>query len=90
MNSIVTTIKQILSELKKSPELAESLSDTANIIDDIGLDSLEMLQFMLEVEEKLAIEIDFELLEYEHMHSIMTLAEFMKSMPAASVTSDWE
>jgi len=90
MNATINTIKMILSTLKKSPELAHSLSDTANIIEDVGLDSLEMLQFMLEVEEKLAVVIDFDQLEYEHLHSITRLATLLRTMPAAAVDSERE
>lgn len=90
MNATINTVKHILSVLKKSPELVETLTEDSNIIEDVGLDSLEMLQFMLEVEEQLKIAIDFDQLEYEHLHSVKTLAEFLKSMPAAATTSEWE
>lgn len=75
-------IKEILEQLKRTPNLADQLLDTADIIDDVGLDSLEMLQFMLEVEERMAIQIDFDKLEYEHLRSIRYLAEFLDTMPS--------
>ena len=87
INTIVA-IKSVLEKIKKTPGLAGELSDTANIIDDVGLDSLEMLQFMLEIEAQMAIQIDFDILEYEHLHSITTLAELLMTMPVRSETAN--
>ncbi len=50
-------------------------------LDGVGMDSLELLQFMLELEERLAIQIDFDRLEYSYLHSIQMLAEFLATMP---------
>ena len=51
------------------------------MISDVGLDSLELLQFMLEIEANLAIEVDFERLSYDHLESLTDLASFLDSMP---------
>jgi acyl carrier protein len=51
------------------------------VISDVGLDSLELLQFMLEIEASLAIEVDFERLSYDHLGSLTDLASFLDSMP---------
>jgi acyl carrier protein len=51
------------------------------VISDVGLDSLELLQFMLEIEASLAIEVDFERLSYDHLESLTDLASFLDSMP---------
>jgi acyl carrier protein len=78
----IGTIKEIVAKLRGAPELATELSDTADLVQGIALDSLEMLQFMLELEERLAIRIDFERLEFSYLRSIRTLAEFLDGMPA--------
>jgi acyl carrier protein len=45
------------------------------------LDSLELLQFMLEVEATLGIEVDFARLDYEQLGSLTDLAAFLDGMP---------
>jgi hypothetical protein len=40
-----------------------------------------MLQFMLELEDRLAIRIDFDRLEFSYLHSIHRLADFLDTMP---------
>lgn len=85
MTAAIKAIKEIIAKLKRDPELAVELPDTADILDGVGLDSLEMLQFMLELEERLAIRIDFDKLEFSYLHSIRTLAEFLETMPSSRV-----
>ncbi|MDP3135851.1 MAG: phosphopantetheine-binding protein [Burkholderiaceae bacterium] len=74
-------IKTIVARLKRKPELAERLADNADLIDEVGLDSLEMLQFMLELEESLQIQIDFDRLEFSSLRSIRQLAGLLDTMP---------
>jgi acyl carrier protein len=81
MQSTISTIKNIIAKLKHQPELAEELGDDADLINEVGLDSLGLLQFMLEVEERMNIQIDFNLLEFDYLQSIQTLAGFLEQMP---------
>ncbi|MDO8278914.1 MAG: phosphopantetheine-binding protein [Burkholderiaceae bacterium] len=80
-SSTLLAIKNIVARIKRKPELAHSLADTADLIDEVGLDSLEMLQFMLELEESLNILIDFDRLEFSSLRSIQQLAGLLDTMP---------
>jgi acyl carrier protein len=89
VSDTIATIKDVIARLRKNPELAQTLGDESDIVDEIGLDSLEMLQFMLELEEKLAVRINFDALEFSYLHSIRRLAEFLDTpaaIPAADAT----
>jgi acyl carrier protein len=76
----VIALKDVLADLRGDPEL-KNLPDDASVLTDVGLDSLELLQFMLEVEARLAVEVDFERLSYEQLESLTDLASFLDSMP---------
>jgi acyl carrier protein len=76
----VIALKDVLADLRGDPDL-KNLPDNASVISDVNLDSLELLQFMLEVEASLAIEVDFERLSYDHLESLTDLASFLDSMP---------
>ena len=82
MTNTINTIKSILGQLRASPEMASQLSDSADLVNDIELDSLELLQFLLEIEANLDIKIDFESLEYSHLNSISILATFLDTLPS--------
>ena len=81
MSETIVVIKSIIGKLKRTESMATQLPDEADLIDEVGLDSLEMLQFMLEVEERLGLQIDFEALEFDYLRSIRVLAEFLDTMP---------
>lgn len=81
MTTTTAALKQILARIKADPSLDRSLPDTADLVDDVGLDSIEMLQFMLEIEAALTIQIDFDKLEFSYLRSIKDLAAFLDTMP---------
>ncbi len=67
----IRVIKESVEQVKGTPGLAATLSDGADIIGEVGVaDSLQMLRFMLELEERLSIQIDFDALEYSYLNSI--------------------
>ncbi len=76
----VIALKDVLADLRGDPEL-KNLPDNASVLGDVGLDSLELLQFMLEAEARLAVEVDFERLSFEQLESLTDLASFLDSMP---------
>ena len=73
-----TRIKRIISELVEDKEIQNTISSETNIIDDIGLDSLQMINFILMLEDEFDIEIDFDEFEYEYLLKFSTLVEFIK------------
>jgi acyl carrier protein len=75
--SMVNALKELLAGVRGDPELTK-LPDSASLIDDVRLDSLELLNFMLAIEAKLAIRIDFERLDYDHLGSLAQLAAFLE------------
>jgi acyl carrier protein len=77
---VVQEVKLILEKIKGIPGLAAQLSDSADIIEDIGLDSLQMMEFMLEVESQLNLEIDFEKLDFSYLKSIEKFSEILQQM----------
>jgi acyl carrier protein len=74
---LVSSLKQLLSALRGDPALLD-LPDSASLLDDVQLDSLELLNFMLEIEAKLGVQIDFERLDYDHLGSLADLAAFLE------------
>lgn len=73
-------IVDILCAIKEDqPELRQSLSPRTELNNDIGLDSLQMIQFMLKVEEQLNVVIDYDQFDYEHLQSIDSFMTFLRS-----------
>ena len=72
-------IKSILGIVKEDPELSNKIPDHANIINDVGLDSLQLLNFLLLIEERLVVEINFEKLDAKDLSSINNFCEFIST-----------
>jgi acyl carrier protein len=87
MSETVHALKEILAKIKAEPDLPDRLIDNADLVGEVGLDSLQMLQFMLEIEASLQVQIDFDALEYSTLRSIRTLAAFLDRMPARQPTT---
>jgi acyl carrier protein len=81
VSATIQVVKAIVARVKRDESLAQGLADDADLVGGARLDSLELLQFMLEVEEELGIAIDFDRLEFADLHSIRRLAELLDSMP---------
>lgn len=77
---MIDEIKGILEDVKGIPGFSKELSDSTDIIEDVKLDSLEMINFMLKIENELKVEIDFEQLEFSYLKSIRTFSEFLSKM----------
>ena len=71
------TIVQILCQIKEDPSLRERLVLETDLNNEVGLDSLQMLNFMVKVEEELKIEIDYDEFDYLHLRSIGTFIDFL-------------
>lgn len=85
---MIQEIKEVLERVRGRPGLATSLSDTADIISEVGLDSLEMVDFMLHLEERLGMEIQFDQLEFDSLRSIKELSEALTRMRAVSAAAN--
>lgn len=79
MRKITDKIIDILVEVKENPVLADQFSENSKIFEDIGLDSLEMINFVLKVEDEFNIEINFDEFDYSNMEDVRTFASFIKT-----------
>ncbi len=70
-------IIQIISQIKDDEQLVKDLNEHSNIMEDGGLDSLQMINFILKVEEQFGIEIDLEEFEFSHMESIAAFCQYI-------------
>ena len=70
-------IKKVIGEVTEDPASIKNLSDDADMINDVGLDSLQMIDFMLRVEEEFGIELDFDSLDFSDMTSIRKFGDYL-------------
>lgn len=67
----------IISEITEKSELSLKINNSSSIIEDIGLDSLQMIAFLMQLEEVFNIEIEFETLDISHLETIEKTVEYI-------------
>ncbi|NUU21880.1 MAG: acyl carrier protein [Streptomycetaceae bacterium] len=70
-------LKALVAEILGDPGLAAGIADDADLVDELGLDSVQMIRFLLGTEDAFDLELDFEALELDHIRSVRLFAEFV-------------
>ena len=71
-------IINILQQTKEEDLSYITFTDQTNIIDEVGLDSLELINFVLQLEDTFEIEIDFEEFDYSLFLKFMDLQYYVE------------
>lgn len=71
-------LAEIIGNLKEDPSISSRINDSTDLINDIGLDSLQMINFLLKLEDEFNIEVDFDSLDFSQMRSFGKLTKFIE------------
>ena len=81
MNSdIEWTIRKVLANVLEGAMTVEEISANADLIDEYGLDSLQMISFLLGIEDAFDVELDYENLQLDHLRSVCEFAGFLANL----------
>ena len=73
------TIRTLLAETLEDAQAAESWGPDTDIINDIGIDSLQIVRFLLALEDRIGISLDYDQLSFDDFSSISALADFIRT-----------
>jgi acyl carrier protein len=71
---------EIIVEVRETPELRDSISSDADIINDIGIDSLQLINLILKVEDEFDVEIDFDEFQMDDLTSVERFFNYIKGI----------
>ncbi|WP_025689051.1 acyl carrier protein [Paenibacillus zanthoxyli] len=74
------SIKEIIIKVKEDESLRSTLTPESDLINEVGLDSLQMINFILEIEDRFGVEIVYEDLDYSSLLSIERFMDFLNGM----------
>lgn len=57
------------------------ISESSHLVDNVGLDSLQLINLVLPVERKFSIEIDFDSFNIEHLSSLDRFVGYPADLP---------
>jgi acyl carrier protein len=75
-------IRAVLANVLASGMTAKDISPEADLVDEYGLDSLQMIAFLLGIEDTLDVELDYENLQLDHLRSVREFAGFVAGLRA--------
>lgn len=78
-------IRAELSTVLDNGMTADDISADADIVAEYGIDSLQMISFLLGIEDIFDLELDYENLELDHLRSVSEFAGFVAGLRAAAV-----
>ncbi|MDE2582239.1 MAG: acyl carrier protein [Rhodospirillales bacterium] len=83
MNTSIGDIRQIVFDtLRPSLQRPVPLSDATNIVNDLGLDSVAMMDFVMEIENRLDISVPLDrIAEIESLGDLVRTLRELKGVP---------
>jgi acyl carrier protein len=75
---VLQHVKALLAEKLADTDGAVVIHDDAHIINDLWLDSLQMISFLLDLETRLGAVLDFDALELDHLGAVRDFAAYLE------------
>lgn len=77
---MIEKVKTILIETLNKPELQETVNESTNLMADLGTDSLQLIDFMLAIEDEYDVEFDFDNFDISHFYSLKAFTAFVERL----------
>jgi acyl carrier protein len=74
-NRVAQVLAQVLTEADPAALTAE-----ADLVTDLGMDSLQMISFLLAVEDEFGLELDYDNLELGDLRSVRQFAAYIDGL----------
>ncbi|EFM12354.1 D-alanyl carrier protein [Paenibacillus curdlanolyticus YK9] len=71
---------QMISEIKNEPALLDTLTGSSSILHDSGMESLQIVHFILQVEDAFDCEINFDEFDMDNLGTIDTFCEYIRQL----------
>lgn len=75
--AVALRIKEVLAGVLGAPELVERITDATNVVRDLGINSIQMINFLLALEDAFDVELEFEELSFEQLESLPEIRRFV-------------
>ncbi|MBW4080652.1 acyl carrier protein [Paenibacillus sp. S150] len=71
---------EIIAEIKEDPGLLQTLNGASDLTLDAALDSLQIINFILRIEDEFNIEVDFDTFDLEHLKSVDRFSGYVSGL----------
>ncbi|WP_433697163.1 acyl carrier protein [Nocardiopsis sp. CA-288880] len=77
MNDDEARISAVLADVLSNGLTADGIDPESDLVEEHGLDSLQMISFLLGIEDAFDIELDYENLELDDLRSVRQFTAFV-------------
>jgi acyl carrier protein len=77
-------IRAVLASVLDNGITADDISVDADMVIDYGIDSLQVINFLLAIEDTFDVELDYENLELDHLRSVREFTDFVARLRAVA------
>lgn len=82
-DDIELNVRAVLASVLANGMTVDDISADANLVDEYGLDSLQMISFLLGIEDTFDVELDYENLRLDHLRSVREFVGFVAGLRAS-------
>jgi acyl carrier protein len=86
MSDLVFEIKTVLARVLANGTTADDIGTSADLVEEYALDSLQMISFLLGIEDALNVELDYENLELRDLRSVAQFAAHVGRLTTAAAS----
>jgi acyl carrier protein len=76
-------IIQLMARVTNDATLEGRLNGSSHLVNDLGMDSLQLINLILLIEEELAVQVDFDSFQIEHLSSVDRFTDYVAGLPKA-------
>jgi acyl carrier protein len=80
MDNDIDAIRDALAAVLDNGMTGDELSPDADIVTEYGIDSLQMISFLLNIEDTFDIELDYDNLELDDLRSVREFAGYVAGL----------
>jgi acyl carrier protein len=84
MDDVENKVRAVLAGVLSNGLPADQVALEADLVDEYGLDSLQMISFLLGIEDTFDLELDYENLELDHLRSVAQFASYVRQLAPAA------
>jgi acyl carrier protein len=74
-------IIRLIAQIKDDAAVATRVTGSSHLVNDVGLDSLQLIDLILLVEEEFAVEVDFDSFQIDHLSSLDHFTTYIAGLP---------
>lgn len=81
MTETISRVKKVLAEVLPDFGSADDVPSDADMVQELGLDSLQAINFLLRIEDEFDIELDYDNLSLDHLRSVREFSAIVDAQP---------